>query len=323
MNASDSSEIFATGHIREFKKCRICPRNCGIDRLAGETGYCGTDADFHISSICLHRGEEPAVSGNHGICNIFFSRCNLSCIYCQNWQISCRKNVVDEVCHTLDEILDEIIPMLENGCKSVGFVSPSHNIPHVKIIIEALRGRGYFPTFVYNTGGYDRQDQIAGLEGYIDVYLPDFKYATNELAWKLSGAGNYLENALDALKEMYRQKGTTLIKDEDGRAESGMIIRHLILPGYVENSISVLRLIAEEISESVTLSLMAQYWPTDAVNQHPMLSRTLSQQEYDQVVKELEHLGFYKGWVQDLDSSDHYRPDFSQKHPFESEPAKG
>jgi len=318
MKDSENSNTPMQDYLQELHQCRICPRNCNVNRLAGETGYCGATAGFHIASICLHKGEEPAISGNLGICNIFFSHCNMACIFCQNWQISCRNSPETDHRYTLEDILQEIIPMLEQGAKAVGFVSASHFIPQVKLIISELRNRGYSPVFVYNSGGYDKQEQIAGLEGFIDVYLPDFKYSGNSLALQLSGARDYRETALSALKEMYRQKGSTLICDTDGTAESGLIIRHLILPGYTDNSIGVLQLIAEELSESVTLSLMAQYCPTRAVAEHPRLSRPLLREEYDLVVEEMERLGFYKGWVQDLESSSHYRPDFSNEHPFET-----
>ncbi|MBK7175562.1 MAG: radical SAM protein [Bacteroidales bacterium] len=300
-----------------LRECRICPRNCGVDRLSGVLGFCGADGGFNVSSICIHKGEEPPVSGTLGICNVFFSRCNLVCKYCQNWQISCHRGEVEEKTMSLSEVLEKIIAILDQGCKSVGFVSPSHYIPHVKVIIDALRNAGYNPVFIYNTNGYDHVSEIRDLEGYIDVYLPDFKYAENELAWKFSRVRNYKEVALAAIKEMYRQKGSSLRVDDTGQAENGLIIRHLILPGHIENSEKVLQLIAEEISFMVPLSLMAQYWPTPSVKGLPDLGRTLTSVEYEAVIEKMESLGFYKGWIQDLESNEHYRPDFNNRHPFE------
>jgi putative pyruvate formate lyase activating enzyme len=303
-------------HMHVLRDCRICPRNCGVDRLSGKMGYCGSGPGFHISSICIHKGEEPAVSGVNGICNIFFSRCNLSCTYCQNWQISCRKGMVKEEVLSLEQVISLVVPLLDKGCKAVGFVSPSHFIPHVKAIIDVLRIKEYKPVYVYNTNGYDLVSELEGLEDYVDVYLPDFKYADATLARRLSGSARYPEVAMKALKEMYRQKGSTLMLDESGHAETGMIIRHLILPGHVENSLKILQQLAYKLSTSVAISLMAQYWPTDKVKDHPELGRSLTAAEYQCVVDELEHLGFYKGWVQDLESSDHYLPDFREEHPF-------
>lgn len=301
--------------LRPLASCRVCPRNCRVNRLMGEKGVCGSNAAFNISSIVAHHGEEPVISWKNGICNVFFSRCNLSCIYCQNYQISCNRGEVNEREMMLDEVVDSIIEKLNEGCHAVGFVSPSHFIPHVKAIIESLRVSGYNPVFVYNTNAYDHVLEIRELEDYIDIYLPDYKYADNKLALRFSKVGDYREVAMSTIREMYRQKGSTLVMNENGYAERGLIIRHLVLPGNVLNSLAVLNDIAG-ISASLAVSLMAQYGPVPAVQQHPVLGRVLHADEYEQVKAELENLGFYKGWVQELESSDHYRPDFESDNPF-------
>lgn len=215
----------------------------------------------------------------------------------------------------LQEVIEAIIVNLDQGCHAVGFVSPSHYIPHVKAIIETLRIMGCSPVFVYNTNGYDKVEEIKALESYIDVYLPDYKYSDNDLARRFSKVPDYPQFALSAIKEMYRQKGSTLVMNENGYAEKGLIIRHLVLPGNIDNSLKVLRDIAD-ISTSIAVSLMAQYWPTPAVLSHPTLNRTLSNEEYEIVKAELDNLGFYKGWVQDIESNDHYLPDFEMDKPF-------
>jgi putative pyruvate formate lyase activating enzyme len=215
----------------------------------------------------------------------------------------------------LHEVVDLIIKNLEQGCHAVGFVSPSHYIPHVKAIIESLRLMGYNPVFVYNTNGYDKVQEILSLESYIDIYLPDYKYSDNKLAGKFSKVTDYHQVAFAAIKEMYRQKGSTLVMNENGFAEKGLIIRHLVLPGNTGNSLGVLSDIAG-ISTSLAVSLMAQYWPTPAVKLHPTLGRALSSEEYEIVKTELENLGFYKGWVQDIESNEHYLPDFELDKPF-------
>jgi putative pyruvate formate lyase activating enzyme len=301
--------------LEPLSACNICPRNCNADRLHGTIGVCGSNAGFNISSICIHQGEEPVISGVNGICNVFFSRCNLSCIYCQNYQISCNRGEVNEQEMQLQDVVDLIIKNLDQGCHAVGFVSPSHYIPHVKAIIESLRLRGYNPVFVYNTNSYDKVEEIQALESYVDIYLPDYKYSDNDLSRKFSKVADYQQTALAAIKEMYRQKGSTLVMNENGYAESGLIIRHLVLPGNIGNSLNVLRQIAD-ISTSIAVSLMAQYWPTQAVLNHPTLNRTLSIEEYEIVKTELDNLGFYKGWVQDIESGDHYLPDFDSNKPF-------
>jgi putative pyruvate formate lyase activating enzyme len=302
--------------LQELKACRICPRNCNADRFSGKLGYCKADASFRISSIFAHQGEEPAISGDKGICNIFFTNCNLQCIYCQNHQISCNKLDYSAQEMSLEEVLRQITGILSTGINHVGFVSPSHFIPHIKIIVSALRALGLSPVFVYNTNGYDTVESIRGLEDYIDIYLPDFKYSDRELGRKYSDVRDYPEVALAALKEMHRQKGAALPVNEQGYALKGMIIRHLVLPGHPENSVNVLRTIAKELSNDLHISLMSQYYPTYMVMNDEFLGRTLKNREYQRVVDELEELGFENGWVQELSSHESYRPDFNAEKPF-------
>jgi putative pyruvate formate lyase activating enzyme len=313
----EQEEIFSIDDIAILKDCTLCPRECRVDRFKGTKGYCNTDAGLNISSVCIHRGEEPVISGSKGICNIFFSGCNLSCIYCQNHEISRHCSKSGKSVDGLSEILDRVIAILSNGVKSVGFVSPSHMVPQVKLIIKGLNYRGFNPVVVYNTNSYEKVETLKSLSGLVDVYLPDFKYVTPELAYDFSDASDYPSVALKALKEMYYQKGSGLRTDEDGNAEFGMLIRHLVLPGYVEESKNILRAIAEELSPGVHLSLMSQYHPVDDVKTHSHLKRTLYEDEYKLVVDEMEKLGFRNGWVQGMDSFQSYRPDFSRENPFE------
>ncbi len=300
-----------------LKDCHLCPRNCHVNRLENEAGYCSTDSGFHISSICVHRGEEPAVSGKNGICNVFFGHCNLQCVYCQNYQIS-NNRFVETKAKTLDETVKQICDLLDKGCTAVGFVSPSHQIPQMVAIIEAIRNEGRNPVFVYNTNAYDKVEVLRQLESLIDVYLPDLKYLDADLAKRFSKAADYPQVASKAIKEMYRQKGSTLRLSDEGEIESGLIIRHLVMPRKPQQSIEVLQFIAHELSPLVAISLMAQYYPTPNVLQHKELKYTVTEDEYKQVVDQLHELGFYKGWVQELESYTHYRPNFELQHPFES-----
>jgi putative pyruvate formate lyase activating enzyme len=187
----------------------------------------------------------------------------------------------------------------------------------VKAIINGLHSRNLKPVTVYNTNGYDKVESLRSLDGLIDVYLPDYKYVTPEISSAISDASNYPKVALKAIKEMYYQKGSTLRLDESGRAESGLLIRHLVLPGHVEESINVLRSIADELSPGVHISLMSQYHPTCHVKDHVLLNRQIYREEYDAVVEAMESMGFRNGWVQDMDSYKNYRPDFSKENPFE------
>lgn len=217
---------------------------------------------------------------------------------------------------TLEKIISKITTILDTGVSRVGFVSPSHVIPQVKVIIDAIHSLGYKPVWVYNSNGYDKIETLRALEGLIDVYLPDFKYSDPALAAAYSDAQDYPEIATRALKEMNRQKGPVLHLSDKGTAESGIIIRHLVLPGQVENSLKVIRYIAEEISPRIHVSLMSQYWPTSKVLCHPELGRTVSPDEYNRVADEMIKLGMVNGWIQELESSNHYRPDFERVDPF-------
>ncbi|MDY0099036.1 MAG: radical SAM protein [Bacteroidales bacterium] len=301
-----------------LSRCTLCPRECRVDRFEGGLGYCGADAGMNIASICIHRGEEPPISGQDGICNIFFSGCNLRCVYCQNYEISRPEpeNIMNH--YSYDEVLKSVMSILDKGIRAVGFVSPSHVVPQIRAILRGLKENGYSPITVYNTNSYDKAETIIAFDGIIDVYLPDIKYITSDIASLYSDAPYYPEVALKALKEMYYQKGSRLVLDEKGMAEGGMLVRHLVLPGHTDESKKVLAAIAEELSTGVHISLMSQYHPTINVSNHSVLRRSLTSREYSDVVREMESLGFRNGWLQDMESSGNYLPDFSREHPFEN-----
>lgn len=300
-----------------FRSCLCCPRECRADRLSGKMGYCRTGAGFQIGSICLHKGEEPVISGDHGICNVFFTHCNLQCCYCQNHQISRNEGPRIEYILTLDEITRRIELLLDQGARAVGFVSPSHVIPQVQSIIRALREKGRQPVTVYNTHAYDRVESLKSLSSLIRVYLPDLKYMNPKLAERLSDAPLYPKTAMAAIREMVRQKGLELKLNSRGELREGVIVRHLVLPGQVENSRNVLRFLAREISPDITISLMAQYYPTPRVAPMDDLNRGVTRAEYEEVLDEMDFLGMENGWVQELDSRDIYQPDFALSHPFD------
>lgn len=275
------------------------------------------DSGFGIGSVTLHRGEEPVLCGSKGICNVFFAHCNLRCRFCQNYQISRNESQIKGADWSLDEVVRVITDVFERAqVQRLGFVSPSHMVPQMVAIIREVRRRGYRPVIVYNSNGYDRVETLRDLEELVDVYLPDYKYIDPLLAGRCSGAGDYPEVAAAALREMYRQKGSILHLDDEGLVERGMIVRHLVLPGAVENSLGVLRFLAEELSPRITLSLMAQYRPIAAVAGLEPLNRRLLPAEYDLVVKEMERLGCSEGWLQECTSADYYNPDFDQDSPF-------
>lgn len=276
---------------------------------------------MEVASVCIHHGEEPVISGNQGICNIFFAHCNLRCLFCQNHQISqpfAGSGYTGNL-STLDAVIEEVLSILKTGIHIVGFVSPSHMIPQMIEIQDAIHHHGFNPTWVYNSNGYDSVTTLKRLEDRVDVYLPDMKYMDRNLAWNLSDAPDYPEIAMKALKEMFRQKGSNLRINDSGYASSGILVRHLVLPGAVQNSLEVLRFLAHELSPRVHIALMSQYYPTFHAVDLPEMNRSLHPEEYEQVVNEMERLGLDRGFIQNLESFNHYRPDFNQNHPFEKD----
>jgi putative pyruvate formate lyase activating enzyme len=307
---------FQQSEIEQLSHCTLCPRNCGVNRFSGKSGFCKSDASFRISSVCIHKGEEPAISGEKGICNVFFPHCNLQCIYCQNVDISRNDTGILRDSISYPELIQRICSVLDQTENMVGFVSPSHYIPQMLAIIRGIKETGRNPVFVYNTNGYDKVESLKLLEGIIDVYLPDFKYTDANLAHRYSQARDYPEVAFAAIREMVRQKGTVLILNDRGLAESGIVLRHMVLPGAVGQSIEVLRQIAAELSPKLHVSLMSQYYPTETVSNNSELKRTIFPEEYKQVVDAFYEFGFYRGWIQDLESHATYRPDFLNDQPF-------
>lgn len=302
----------------DIHNCKMCPRKCGADRALETLGFCGTDSHVHISEICVHRGEEPVLGGGKGVVNVFFSGCNLRCVYCQNYQISQQKPSKKEITSCTQAATVIANYMCKEGINTVGFVSPSHQVFQMRTIIDLLHKRGFKPTVIYNTNAYDDVETLREIADYVDIYLPDYKYSDDELAVKYSSAPGYSQKALAAIKEMYYQKGSRLVLNDDGIAESGLIIRHLVLPDCVENSVNALKNIAYEISPNIHLSLMAQYYPEFKALEMPELNRNITATEYEKVCNAAEELGLFKGWFQQLKSSGNYRPDFDKDgNPFE------
>ena len=293
--------------------CMLCPKGCKADRIE-RVGFCGAGREPEVATICVHKGEEPPLCGERGICNVFFAHCNLQCVYCQNREISMRESRCEIRFRGVESIVEGIAETLKETENVVGFVTPSHYADSIPAIVEGLHARGLFPTTVYNTGGYDSVERLRMLNEYIDVYLPDFKYMDGELSERYSHAKDYPEVALRGLREMYDQRGSSLPTDERGIAYRGIIVRHLVLPGQVENSLRVLDALAD-ISTGLHVALMAQYFPpTEGLPDE--LGRTLRKDEYERVVEHFYDVGLHRGWVQELEAEECYRPDFSRKEAF-------
>jgi len=299
----------------DLAACRLCPRGCGVNRREAATGFCRVDDSLAIASITTHHGEEPILGGDRGVCNVFFRHCNLACRYCQNHQISRNDSPLTPVV-TIEESVRQITAILARGVGALGFVSPSHMLPQMCAIIDAVRRRGFNPVIIYNSNGYDQVANLRQLEDVVDIYLPDCKYMDAALAGKWSAAADYPAVAQAALREMYRQKGNILHLDEDGLARRGMIVRHLVLPGMPGNTEQVLQFLAWELSPKLHLSLMSQYCPTPAVAEEPLLGRGLLPEEYRQAKRMMRSLGFLNGWAQDFASARFYNPDFNREQPF-------
>ena len=300
--------------------CDICPRECGDNRLRGDRGYCHTGALPQVSSICAHHGEEPAISGSRGSGTVFFSGCNLRCLYCQNHQISQGEGVAHDPGIDYRSLANELLH-LQNGlsCHNVNFVTPSHFVPQmVRAVLEAA-GRGFELPLVYNTSSYDSVATLQALDGIVDIYLADLRYACDDTARQLSDVPGYRAHSRAAIAEMYRQVGL-LQTDDDGVARSGLIVRHLVLPDGLAGSRESLTWLATEVSPDVTVSIMSQYHPAHHANRVPSLRRTITRAEYDEVVDLLDSLGMENGWVQGMESDGHYLPDFDRDgHPFRAE----
>ena len=295
--------------------CQLCPRHCGTDRHLS-AGVCGAPEEVCVSAVCLHRGEEPPISGTRGIVNVFFSYCNLHCIYCQNEAISGQHISRDHIhIHDIDTLADRIAQLLPSSNGLLGFVTPTHYAHQLADIVEAVEQRGMHPTVVYNSSGYENIDTLRSLEGLIDIYLPDFKYMDVTLAAQYSHAADYPTVAKAALKEMRRQVGVGL-KEAEGIAYRGLIVRHLVLPGATENTRQCLAWLHEAFGPALHLSLMAQYFPPRTDLPAP-LNRSLTEQEYIEAIAIADQYAF-EGWTQELTSGNHYRPDFSRTdNPFE------
>ncbi len=303
---------------QRLANCDICPRECGVNRLQGETGFCHSGCMPIVASFCDHHGEEPVLSGSRGSGTIFFGNCNLRCCYCQNHQISQnhkqqKANEVDR--HTLAGYMIYLQDKLD--CHNINFVSPSHFVPQIiKALLEAV-SMGLRIPLVYNTNSYDSIETLKELDGIMDIYLPDLKYASDSRAYRFSKARNYVLHSRNAIREMYRQVGELAV-DNNGVAQRGLIVRHLILPNNIAGSRQSLNWLAKEVSPKVTISLMSQYHPTHKAYKYSLLSRPVNITEYEEALKAMEEAGLGEGWAQDMASHKHYLPDFERKdHPFE------
>ncbi len=299
-----------------LEECRACPRHCRAKRLEDRRAVCRTGRYAEVASWCLHRGEEPCLSGRRGSGTVFFAHCNLKCLFCQNVQISQRWEEGSAV-KSPRQLAQIYLDLQEQGAHNLNWVSPSHVVPQAVEALALAAERGLRLPVVYNSNGYDELDVLRLLDGVVDIYLPDLKYADDAAALAFSKAVGYGANAQAAVAEMWRQVGP-LRCDEEDVATRGLLVRHLVLPGGLSQTPEVLSFLAGALGRDVAVSLMAQYFPAGGAADHPRIGRTLTQGEWEAALAALDAAGLGEGYVQDLTAPYHYTPDFEKGgHPFE------
>ena len=279
-----------------LENCNLCPHHCGINRKNGQLGRCKASDKVKIALYSTHDFEEPCISGKHGSGTVFFSNCNLNCKYCQNYEIS-QLGKGKEI--TIERLAEIFLIQQEKQVENINLVTPTSYVPQIIEAIKIAKENGLKIPIVYNTNSYENVETIKMLEGYIDVYLPDFKYADNKLAKRYSNIEQYFEVATMAIKEIVKQVGVPVL-NENGVIQRGVVIRHLVLPSQIENSKKVLKWICENLPKEIFVSVMAQYFPTYKAKEDKELNRKLTKKEWEEIEAYIEELGIENGYVQEL-----------------------
>lgn len=279
-----------------LKQCNLCPHNCGVNRKNGKIGRCKATDKVKIALYSTHDFEEPCISGEHGSGTVFFSNCNLSCKFCQNYEIS-QFGKGKEI--TIERLAEIFLIQQEKGVENINLVTPTSYVPQIIEAIKIAKSKGLKLPIVYNTNSYENIETIKMLKGYIDIYLPDLKYADNDIAKKYSGIDNYFEVATNAIKEMINQVGVPEFSKQ-GIMQKGVMIRHLVLPNNIENSKKVLKWISENLPKNILISVMAQYFPTYKAKEDETINRKLTTEEWAEIEDYIEELGIENGYIQEL-----------------------
>ena len=282
--------------LEQLIECNVCPHKCKVNRLEGKSGRCKCNDKIKIALVSTHMYEEPCISGTNGSGTIFFSNCNLSCKFCQNYEIS-QLGKGHEI--TIEELASIMVKQQEAGVHNINLVTPTMYVYQIIEAIKIARKNGLNIPIIYNSNGYENVETIKALKGYIDVYLPDLKYYSNEIAVKYSKAPNYFEIASKAILEMINQVGEPIF-DEDGMIKKGVMIRHLVLPNHIQNSKNVLKWIKENIPEEIYIDVMAQYFPTYKAKEDELINRKLTKREYKEIENYFYLLDFKNGYMQEL-----------------------
>lgn len=293
--------------MKELNSCTICPHNCKINRNNGQIGRCRSGDKVKIALASVHNYEEPCISDKNGSGTIFFSNCNLSCIYCQNYKISQLGKGYEL---SVEELANIMLKQQEKGVNNINLVTPTMYVYQIIEAIKIARKRGLKIPIIYNTNGYENVKTIQHLNGYVDIYLPDLKYYSNEISKKYSKIDNYFKYATEAIKEMYKQVGSPIF-DENGIIKKGLIIRHLVLPNHLQNSKHILKWIKKNMPEDTYVSVMAQYFPTYKAKEDNLINRKLNKKEYREIEEFLYTLNLENGYMQELgEHEEEYVPNF-------------
>lgn len=293
--------------MKELEKCEICPHNCKVNRAQGQIGRCRCNDKIKIALVSTHEYEEPCISGKNGSGTVFFSNCNLNCMYCQNYEIS-QLGKGREI--TIEELADIFLKQQEKGVNNINLVTPTMYAYHIIEAIKIARKNGLNLPIIYNTNGYEKVETIKALDGYIDVYLPDLKYYSDILSKKYSNVDKYFEIATEAIKEMYKQVGQATF-NEEGIIQKGVIIRHLVLPNHLQNTKHILKWIKENLGD-IYVSIMAQYFPTYKAKEDSLIGRKLTKKEYKEIENFLYTLDLKNGYIQELgEHEEEYVPEWN------------
>ena len=293
----------------DFNECKLCPRSCSVNRNCGEFGYCMAGDQITVAKYYLHQWEEPCITGKNGSGTIFFTYCNLKCVFCQNYKIS-ELNYGKKI--SVDEFCDICIKLQEMGATNINLVTPTHFVPLIIDGIKMAKKRGLVIPIVYNSSGYENVDTIRMLDGIIDVYLPDFKYYSDYYAIKYSKCNNYFEIASNCIKEMFRQKNSCQF-DDNGNILSGVIVRHLLLPGMEDDSKKILKYLYENYGDNIFISIMNQYTPVRRCK-YEELNECISNKTYEEIINYAWDIGIRNAFIQeDGTQSDSFIPDFDFK----------
>jgi len=313
--------LFRSGELKRraeligesLKSCTFCLHSCKINRLE-KKGKCRFDANVPVASHCVHKGEEPVLTGNTGVANIFLVGCSLRCVYCQNFEIS--QTSAKHTTVTVGELASIMMQYQNQGCRLLGFVNPTHAIHSILQSLVIACQQGFSLPLIYNTHAYDSISLLKMLDGIFDIYLPDFKYGCEDAAVAYSSCSGYVQGAFRAIKEMHRQLRNDWIVDLDGFLRRGLLIRYLVLPNDLSCSKEVFRMIAS-IDRELHVSIMSQYYPAYQATNFPLLERNLRESEYDKAIELFFDAGLQNGFIQEPESESNYRPDFQRLHPFE------